>query len=582
MLAELLTCLILTPAPQAPQGVVINEFAYDDSGADNYEFIELYNGGSTTVDISGWILVGEEGTSGGAPNGTLTIPAATILAPGQFWLIGGTNIPGANQALGTVLRMENGPDGLLLTDAASVPQDGVVWEYANWTAAAPAWLEGDGLGGDIQLHEHANNFNSISRCIDGVDTDDNGCDFRSAPWTPGTFNVTGYTTTLPYENNFDDAVGSLVDNDYVYSFTPGNTQDPAAVQTAIISGIPQPTQSFAASPQGGNISVWHDPTGGGNANWLKNFPINNYVMEAYVYVTGPNASFDADDGEAWVMGVRGCSDSFGEFSNVGGFPSLISCSTNTQTGHTGIAWVCLRTQTISDLYLVDFNNSGGDFTILAGPIAVQAGVNDGWQRFRIYTQGGDVVGNFGGTLGCDDGQRFTATNATQCNNGVYFTYRECVSDNNMLLPLMMDALTITESTMAATVVSGTGAPSSAGVPIIGNTGLPVIGNAAFAVTGSSMVPNGNPFCGLLVQLGTPLPGIQIPGAQIGALQYVNPQVSLLGFANASGNVNFGLGTPCGTGFAGIQMAAQLVDLDVSLPDSLPIGTSPALTITLGF
>ena len=36
--------------------VVINEFAYDDTGTDNLEFIELYNADTVPVDISGWIV----------------------------------------------------------------------------------------------------------------------------------------------------------------------------------------------------------------------------------------------------------------------------------------------------------------------------------------------------------------------------------------------------------------------------------------------------------------------------------------------------------------------------------------------
>ncbi|MCA8948014.1 MAG: lamin tail domain-containing protein [Planctomycetes bacterium] len=580
MLATLFLATALTP--QAPQGVVINEFAYDDTGTDDYEFVEIYNSGPNVVDISGWILWGEEGDSGGAPNGSLTIGPGAVLAPGQFWLIGdATNFPQANQPLGTVLRLENGPDGLRLTDPAGVYQDGVVWEYAAWTAPVPTWLEGDGIGGDIQLHENPGNFNSVSRAIDGMDTDSNGCDFISAPWTPGTFNVTGYTTLLPYTNDFDDPVGSTVDADFTFSFITGTTQDPAAVLTAIIGGVPQPTQSFPPSPQGGNISTWHDPTGGGDANWLKSFPIADYAMEAYVYLTGPNPNFAATDGEHWVMGVRGSSDSFGEPANVGNYHAAVACTTN-ESGHTGIAWVCNRHQTTADLYLVDYNDGGGDFVVLAGPIAIQPGVNDGWQRLRLCVQGTDLVANFGGTLGCDDGQRFTASNVSYCASGAYFTYRECVTNNNDMLPLMLDALTVTECTAAAVTPFGTGSPTSVGIPVIGSMGLPTLGNPAFAVTGSNLVPGSNPFCGLVAQLGGPLPGIQIPGAQPGAFQYVNPSVALVAFANASGTAAFPLAMPCVTEFAGIEITTQIIDFDLALPNAIPIGTTNALTLQLGF
>ena len=51
---------LLASALHAQAPVVINEFNYDDSGGDNYEFVELY--ANVTTDISGWTLNGEDGT----------------------------------------------------------------------------------------------------------------------------------------------------------------------------------------------------------------------------------------------------------------------------------------------------------------------------------------------------------------------------------------------------------------------------------------------------------------------------------------------------------------------------------------
>ena len=55
--------LVLATAAFAPQGpgpslapVVINEFAYDDAGVDDKEFVELWNRTNAPVDISGWVL----------------------------------------------------------------------------------------------------------------------------------------------------------------------------------------------------------------------------------------------------------------------------------------------------------------------------------------------------------------------------------------------------------------------------------------------------------------------------------------------------------------------------------------------
>jgi hypothetical protein len=569
MLAELMLAAAMF-APQAPQGVVINELSYDDTGSDNLEFVELYNGGATNVDISGWTLTEEDGSSA---SGNVHTIAGTILAPGEFWVIGDTAVPNIDETLS--YSLENGPDAVFLSDSLGVYQDSVAWEVQNWSNPIPVWLEGDGLAGDIQLHEHGGMFqNSISRGIDGFDTDDNGCDFRPAPWTPGTLNILGMTTTLPYSNDFDGPVGTDVTNDFTFSFVSGNVVDPLAL-----------TSPVPPSPQGGNCAAWYDPTGGGNANWLNNFTQSDYMMESYVYVTGPNGLFDGDDGENWTMGVRGHSDSFGEYQNVGGFHGVVSCTT-TQSGHTGIAWVCNRTQLTAELYLVDFNNgagdlAGGEFTVLGGPISIQAGVNDGWQRVRLCVQGSSVVGNFGGNYGCDDGQRFTASTNTVCANGVYLTYRECVTNNLNLQPLMTDGLFIGDCTAATSTLAGTGSPSSIGTPTI-SAPAPIIGDSAFAITVSGLIPGGAPFAGIVLDTGTSLPGIPIPGAPPSALLYVSPTIVTIGFADASGNASFGIPLPCNQALMGKSLLAQGFDWDATLGFSLPVAMSPALILTLGY
>lgn len=568
MFAELILAAAMF-APQAPQGVVINELCYDDTGSDDFEFVELYNGGANNVDITGWTLTEEDGT---AASGNVHTIGTAILAPGQFYVIGMVAVPNVNEPL--TYSLENGADAVFLSDAAGVYQDSVAWEMQRWSNGLPVWLEGDGLGGDIQLHEHGGMFqNSISRGIDGLDTDDNGCDFRIVPWTPGTLNLLGMTTALPYINDFDGIVGTDVTNDFTFSFVSGNVVDP----TTLAFPIP-------ASPQGGNCATWGD-TGGGNANWLNNFTQSDYLLETYVYVTGPNAAFDFDDGENWTMGVRGHSDSFGEYQNVGGFQGVINCTT-TQSGHTGIAWICNRTQLTSELYLVDFNNgagalAGGDFTVLAGPVSIQAGVNDGWQRIRLCVQGTSVVGNFGGIYGCDDGQRFTANTNTVCANGVYLTYRECVTNNVDMLPLMTDRLFIGDCTTATTSQVGTGSPSSIGTPTI-SAPAPIIGNAAFAITVSGLIPNGAPFAGIILSTGSVLPGVPVPGGPPTALLYVTPSIINIGFANASGDANFGIPLPCNPELMGQILLGQGFDWDATLPFSLPVAMSPGLIMTLGY
>ncbi|WCL82652.1 lamin tail domain-containing protein [Saprospira sp. CCB-QB6] len=57
--------------------VVITEILYDQVGTDTIEFIELYNNGSTTADLSGFYFDGV----------TYTVPNGTTLAAGAYWVL---------------------------------------------------------------------------------------------------------------------------------------------------------------------------------------------------------------------------------------------------------------------------------------------------------------------------------------------------------------------------------------------------------------------------------------------------------------------------------------------------------------
>ena len=572
--------LFAAAIPQGPGSVVINEFSYDDTSSNNRVFVELYNTTSAPIDISGWVLDGQDGTASNPENADATIPAGTTLAPGDFYVVGQAEsvppvplvgVPNVDHNVSTMNTvLETGADGLVLRDAALNPIDSVTWEQARWSNPLPAWVEGDGLQGDIYNADW--DPQSACRVIDGYDTDSNGNDFRIGRWSPGTSNQAAWTSSPIYGNDFDDAIGSTVDADFSYSFVPGTTEDPA-------------TLGITASPQGGNCSIWYDASGGGDANFFNAPSHQDWVVEAYVYLRGPEAAFDVDDMETWGIGVRGSTDSFGEPPNINSLYTYAGNS-NYQPGITGIAWFQIITAVSSDLYLVDFNDGGSTtaagFTILHGPIAIQAGVNDGWQRVRLATLGSDVVGNIGGTFGCDDGTRYTASGVTTAVNGVYIQYREWVSTAGAHRPLVLDSLQIAPNTAASTTLIGTGSPTSVGTPTIAAGGLPTLGNLTFSVDGSDLVPSGASFTAL--QIGAPaLPGQQIPGAPAGAVIYLSPATvtALLNINSASGTSSVTVPIPCQTTFTGLPIGAQLLDLDLSLSASVPVGTSSSLSITIG-
>jgi signal peptidase I len=129
--------------------VVINEFAYDDTGDDNLEFIELYNAEQEPVNISGWIVdCGDQLT--GDNNLDFTIPPGTILQPGQYYVIGtpalNTRCGGCvNQIFdpGSAGRIENDNEwiALIIPGEPRVVVDAVVYE-ANRSALS-SWVPAD-------------------------------------------------------------------------------------------------------------------------------------------------------------------------------------------------------------------------------------------------------------------------------------------------------------------------------------------------------------------------------------------------------------------------------------------------------
>ncbi len=574
MITTSLNLILAAALPQGPGSstapVVINEFSYDDTGSNNRCFVELYNRSGAQVDISNWVLQGVDGTSTG--NANVIIPAGTLLDAGDFYVIGqaeavppvaSTGVPNVDLDVpGMATVMETGADGLVLQDALGTDIDGVTYEQASWTNPIPTWLEGDGLWGDILNSD--SNPQSASRVFDGYDSDSNGRDFRLSRWSPGVSNSSAHTSGPAYSNDFDGAVGADVAADFSYSFVPGTTEDPA------ILGI-------AASPQGGNCSVWYDPAGGGNVNFFSAESRSDWVMECYVYLRGPEATFDTNDIETWAIGVRGSTDSFGEPADVNGLYTFAGATW--QAGITGIAFMQIITATTSDLYVVDFNDGGSDFTVLHGPIAV---ATDGWERLRLSVLDDTLVANIGGTFGCDDGNRLLASGITDSPNGVFVQYRENVSAAGAHRPLAIDALRIAPGSGASIAVVGSGSPNTTGLPSIDTGGeTPYVGNAAFSIQGGNLTANSLSITAF--SLGAPtLPGQQIGGAAPGALVFLpNVIYTSLSANSPTGTSSLPYPIPCITTLANLPLGVQIFDLDPALSQTVQVATSAALSLSSG-
>lgn len=592
MLSFLLAVSFLL-APQGPGSstapVVINEFSHDDSGGtDDKDFVELWNRTGAPVDISGWTLQGEEGTAGGVANGTFTFPPATTIAPGQYLVVGMSAVPNATffvtatsppEWLGeNVAGSANAPDGVTLRNASGVVIDAVAWNYAIWSAGPPPWLEGSGLWGAAQMID-ANlapeGLLTAQRHEDGYDDDDNGRDFVYMRWTPGAPNGSNNTLLPVISENCDAGVLSTLNSLFAFSFTPATLFDPAAVTVA--TGT---TRAFPPSPQGGNVARLQDPTGGGNMVTAQTVLLSDYLLECYVYVVPGNPQLLSGEGESWSIGVRGSTDPFGHPHDASGsyYTQTTLCAASRSPGATGVMWVAYVGTGQTDLWLVDANNGGPGLTVLAGPITATAGVNDGWQRLRLRVDGTNLVANFGGTYGADNGQRFTAT-VTPGNGAVWMQYRECIVANANMTGLLVDRVEMYVPFASSVSFSGTASPTNFGTPNIATVSTPQVGNPGFQVTASGMIGNG---IGLLaLDLGPLLPGVPVPGAPPTVLLYAAPTFVATVLNAPGGTATFPFPLPPINSLAGSAVAAQWFDLDLTLPAALPVGSSRGCQIILG-
>jgi len=165
--------------------VVINEVEYDEPSTDTGEYIELKNIGPSPASLADYSMVLVNGSNNTIYR-TITFPTFS-LAPGQYYVVCGNGANVVNCDLDVT------PDADLIQngapDAVALLLNGVAVDLLSYEGNVPGYTEGTGAGAESGTTAGE----SLSRCADGSDTNNNGVDFALRPNTPGASNNCGST-----------------------------------------------------------------------------------------------------------------------------------------------------------------------------------------------------------------------------------------------------------------------------------------------------------------------------------------------------------------------------------------------------
>ena len=209
ILFVLIMALVIVASPGLSRSVsaasstlVINEVDYDQPSTDTMEFIEIKNVSASAIDLDPYSVI-LWNASTGASYRTIDLPAIN-LAAGDYYVICANNTTVANCDLDSTPDtdfIQNGaPDALGLW-LGSTLIDAVSYEG---NSQAP-YTEGSGTGLEDTAAASPAPAQSISRCEDGTDTDQNNVDFTLRTSTPGTTNDCPVGIVVINEFDYDQA-----------------------------------------------------------------------------------------------------------------------------------------------------------------------------------------------------------------------------------------------------------------------------------------------------------------------------------------------------------------------------------------
>lgn len=159
--------------------IKINEIFPNPDGSDGgQEFVELYNAGDEAINMDSWTIE----VGGSSWSSKATIPPGTMLAPGEFYLIGESEVPSdvADLSLDSNLSLGNASSsiaGVRLVNCLGGIEDTILYGEDDVEVDLESEVIDD-QGGYIFV-TMSDSGKTIGRYPDGFDTDDNVEDFQT-------------------------------------------------------------------------------------------------------------------------------------------------------------------------------------------------------------------------------------------------------------------------------------------------------------------------------------------------------------------------------------------------------------------
>ena len=182
-LARYILMLTSCIATNASAAIVINEIDYDQPGTDNAEFIELFNTGSSAFSLDNYYLALINGSNASSYR-SINLSGFSISGNGFFVVCGDSSlVANCDYSFTTTSGwFQNGAP-----DAVALYEDSDLLDSLSYEGSIAPYTEGEA----IIVKDNRTEILSLSRIIDGMDSNNNLLDFELGCITPGSSNIAG-------------------------------------------------------------------------------------------------------------------------------------------------------------------------------------------------------------------------------------------------------------------------------------------------------------------------------------------------------------------------------------------------------